>query len=86
MTAQEVFNPARCPLCGLANDCLMCSPVAYKGPCWCMHEDIPRELLARVPENLRNRACICRACVEAFRREKLLSIVHPVRAAHRGPV
>jgi len=69
MSAMEPVNPGQCPLCGGANDCRLSSAAAYKGPCWCTHEEFPAELLARVPENLRNRACICRACVQEFRRE-----------------
>jgi prepilin-type processing-associated H-X9-DG protein len=63
------FNdPAQCPLCGGANECQLCSPAAYKGRCWCADTEILDELLARVPEPLRNRACICRNCVEQFHR------------------
>jgi prepilin-type N-terminal cleavage/methylation domain-containing protein/prepilin-type processing-associated H-X9-DG protein len=62
-------NPAECPLCGAANECQLCSPAAHKGQCWCARVEIPGELLARVPENLRNRACICRRCVEKFHAE-----------------
>lgn len=69
MTPSDFINPAECPLCGGPNECLLCSPAAHKGQCWCMHEEIPAELLARVPEPLRNRACICRECVEKFRME-----------------
>jgi prepilin-type N-terminal cleavage/methylation domain-containing protein/prepilin-type processing-associated H-X9-DG protein len=79
----KCFNPAECPLCGGVNACQLCSPVLYKGQCWCAHEDMPAELLARVPENLRNRACICRACVERFRLEKTL-LARGARAAHRA--
>ena len=61
-------NPGLCPLCGGPNDCLLCSTAAVKGPCWCASVEIPSALLARVPEPLRNRACLCRACVEAFNR------------------
>jgi prepilin-type N-terminal cleavage/methylation domain-containing protein/prepilin-type processing-associated H-X9-DG protein len=64
-------NPNQCPLCGGANECQLCSPAAYKGQCWCARVEIPGELLARVPENFRNRACICLNCVEKFRRERL---------------
>ena len=60
----------QCPLCGGANECQLCSPAAYKGSCWCARVEIPGELLARVPENFRNRACICRKCVEKFQRER----------------
>jgi prepilin-type processing-associated H-X9-DG protein/prepilin-type N-terminal cleavage/methylation domain-containing protein len=67
--SQKFFNPAACPLCGAANECQLCSPHAFKGRCWCADVEIADELLARVPENLRNRACICQKCVENFRRE-----------------
>ncbi len=42
----------------------MSSPAACQGPCWCFCVEIPPALLARVPEELRNCACICRRCVE----------------------
>jgi prepilin-type N-terminal cleavage/methylation domain-containing protein/prepilin-type processing-associated H-X9-DG protein len=85
MSAPNFFNPAQCPLCGGANDCQLASPVAYKGQCWCAHEEFSAELLARVPENFRNRACICRACVEKFRHEKSFSMPRPPHAARRAP-
>ena len=62
-------HPELCPLCGGANDCRMCSTTAAKGTCWCAAVEIPDALLARVPEHLRNRACLCRKCVEKFQRE-----------------
>jgi prepilin-type processing-associated H-X9-DG protein/prepilin-type N-terminal cleavage/methylation domain-containing protein len=72
----KTFNPSDCPLCGGANECRLCSPAPYKGRCWCAQEDISNELIARVPENLRNRACICKNCIEKFRREKM-AIIFP---------
>jgi prepilin-type N-terminal cleavage/methylation domain-containing protein/prepilin-type processing-associated H-X9-DG protein len=63
---QDFPNPDRCPLCGEANGCQLCSPAAYKGRCWCADVEMPATLLARVPEHWRNRACICRNCVEKF--------------------
>jgi Cysteine-rich CWC len=62
-------SPERCPLCGEPNACQLCTPATYKGPCWCAQFEMPAELLAREPENLRNRACICRGCVERFAQE-----------------
>jgi prepilin-type N-terminal cleavage/methylation domain-containing protein/prepilin-type processing-associated H-X9-DG protein len=85
MSTQEFFNPARCPLCGEPNECLLCATYPQKGPCWCMAEEVPAELLARVPERLRNRACICRSCVEKFRREKSLSQPRGPQATRRAP-
>lgn len=63
------FSPTRCPLCGGPNDCQLCTPGLHKGPCWCVTVDMPAALLARVPEEFHNRACICQSCVENFQRE-----------------
>ncbi len=84
MSQPAFFDPSRCPLCGGANECQLSSPVAYKGQCWCASVEMPAELLARVPENLRNRACICRPCVEKFQRERELSAPARPRAARRA--
>jgi prepilin-type N-terminal cleavage/methylation domain-containing protein/prepilin-type processing-associated H-X9-DG protein len=70
MNLQDFHNPNQCPLCGGANECQLCSPAAYKGSCWCARAEMPGALLARVPGHLRNRACICRNCVEKFQRER----------------
>jgi len=59
----------RCPLCGQANECQLCSEEPFSGPCWCANAPISGELLARVPAHLRDRACVCQKCVEAFWRE-----------------
>jgi prepilin-type processing-associated H-X9-DG protein/prepilin-type N-terminal cleavage/methylation domain-containing protein len=78
----QFFDPGRCPLCGGPNGCQLCSPAAYKGPCWCAQVEIPGALLARVPENFRNRACICQKCVAAFHYEfGEAARPHPVRRA-----
>jgi len=65
----SLLNPAACPLCGNDNGCQLCSPATYQGPCWCARVEMPAALLARVPENLRDRACICRQCAESYQRE-----------------
>jgi prepilin-type N-terminal cleavage/methylation domain-containing protein len=77
-------DPALCPLCGAPNDCQLCATAAYKGPCWCVSAEFPAALLARVPEEFRNRACICRTCVANFQLERALSLPsapHPTRRA-----
>src|SRR5260221_12348546 len=63
-------DPGRCPLCGNSNGCQLCDVGSDKGPCWCTKTSIPDGLLAMVPIELRNRACICQACVTAFWREQ----------------
>ena len=85
MNQPQFFDPAKCPLCGGLNRCLLASSVAYKGPCWCAQEEIPEELLARVPETLRNRACVCRGCVEKYRNEKAFARLRPRQATRRAP-
>ena len=64
-------DPGRCPLCDEANECQLCSPACGKGPCWCLSVEMPGELLARVPADFRNRACVCRRCVQSFHHERL---------------
>jgi hypothetical protein len=54
-----------CPLCGEPNDCQLATTDSYKGPCWCVRETFPPDLLARVPEAARRVACVCRRCVVA---------------------
>jgi len=81
----SVSDPAVCPLCGGPNECRLCSPVAAKGQCWCVQVDFPAELLARVPEDLRNRACVCRSCVEKFQLEKKFDTARSGGTARRAP-
>ena len=65
------FTPERCPLCGGPNECQSATQSDYKGPCWCMRENFPPELLVRVPEEARRCACICQRCLaEAQRAEQ----------------
>jgi prepilin-type processing-associated H-X9-DG protein len=70
MNPLDFHNPNSCPLCGGANECQLCSPATYKGPCWCARVEMPEMLLARVPEHFRIRACICQNCMEKFQRER----------------
>jgi|GEM_PF-1679250 len=51
----------RCPLCGQQNNC-QADTDPYN--CWCLSVQVPKELLDLVPENLRDKACICRHCIE----------------------
>jgi hypothetical protein len=68
--AAITFDAGHCPLCGQPNDCQLCTTAAYKGPCWCARVKIPEELLAQVPLELKNQACICPGCVMKFHRNK----------------
>jgi hypothetical protein len=35
-------------------------------PCWCVDITIPQGLLALVPDNAKDKHCICMACIQAF--------------------
>lgn len=61
------IDPARCPLCGDANDCARVEDPNAK-ECWCATQRIAPELLARVPAPAVGCTCICRRCVEAAQR------------------
>ena len=67
---QTICQPEHCPLCGQPNDCQLCTNAPHKGPCWCVTAKIPDELIARVPPELQNKACICHTCVTAFHRDR----------------
>ena len=63
--ASSVVTPlaAICPLCGQPNACAPVQGGNSDRPCWCVDTTFSAELLARVPENLRQVACICQTCV-----------------------
>lgn len=69
MNHAQCDNPNLCPLCGGPNDCPPCA--VNKNSCWCARVEMPAALLARVPDTLRNRACICRDCVASFNRDSV---------------
>lgn len=59
------LNPARCPLCGHANQCAMELARATgttPAPCWCTEVKFAPELLDRIPDEAQRRACVCQAC------------------------
>ncbi|MCB9616400.1 MAG: cysteine-rich CWC family protein [Sandaracinus sp.] len=51
----------RCALCGAQNECGVAAGASH---CWCFDVVIPASLLARIPEELRDRACVCPSCIE----------------------
>ncbi len=54
-----------CPLCGQPNQCLMAQGSPSADRCWCSDAHIARDVLERIPEDLRGRSCVCRKCAEA---------------------
>ena len=87
----------RCPLCGGDNSCTVIAGGASGESdtceeCWCQSLSFTAALLERVPEALRNEACICRRCSTAANRgaaEGVTFTVDPggrpaVRLDHEG--
>ena len=56
------LSEEHCPLCGGPNDCAVARTGKLETRCWCSDVSFSAELLERVPEAQRNRACICPRC------------------------
>ena len=57
-------NPGICPLCGGPNTCQLAGVEVNESVCWCCQVEPDEKALERVPPELRNRACLCRNCLE----------------------
>lgn len=57
-----------CPICHKTNHCGEASGSGDK--CWCATEIFPQEIFELVPEELRNKVCICKECLERFKQGK----------------
>jgi len=61
-------DPNLCPLCGQSNQCageVERATGVKQPPCWCNQVKFEAELLLRIPEHARRKACICAACAQA---------------------
>lgn len=64
----KTLNPNLCPLCGKLNRCAMeveRATGAKQPPCWCTQVNFEADLLAKIPAEQRNLACVCAACAQA---------------------
>ncbi len=65
LVAATELDPGLCPLCQNTNRCAIEVEKAsgeMQPPCWCTPLTFDAELLARVPPQSRNLACICQRC------------------------
>ncbi|WP_113955566.1 cysteine-rich CWC family protein [Arenicella xantha] len=60
-----------CPLCGNENYCGNLVSGSDGGGCWCTSSDIafPDSLLNQVPNDAKNKACICKSCALKHKRK-----------------
>ncbi|MCW8932417.1 MAG: cysteine-rich CWC family protein [Gammaproteobacteria bacterium] len=52
-----------CPFCQSKNQCM----AHVEKNCWCDTANVPKELLAIVPEETQNKVCICLSCIQLFK-------------------
>ena len=58
----------KCPLCGYVNQCAMeieRETGLKQAPCWCTGVKFDADMLARMPAEKRNLACICEKCAQS---------------------
>lgn len=56
-----------CSLCGEENYCM--AGATEQGSCWCVQEKFPKGIFDLVPEESRNKQCICQKCVTKYKDE-----------------
>ena len=62
----KVIAPSKFPICGEPNQCaqeIAKATGTSLEACWCVTATFSAELLDRVPEEAKNKACICEKCV-----------------------
>ncbi len=60
-----MINFKVCPFCKQSNKCQANSLL-----CWCKDVKISLELIELVPKKYKMKACICKNCVELFKKDK----------------
>lgn len=57
-----------CPICGKDNECAIANG---KNPnkCWCMNFNIKPEVLNIIKTKYKDKACICKNCLEEISKE-----------------
>ncbi|WP_304995858.1 cysteine-rich CWC family protein [Salinispirillum sp. LH 10-3-1] len=58
----EPLPNLHCPVCGEPNACAPAASGSFDTPCWCTEVVIDPDALAKIPEHLRQQACLCKRC------------------------
>ena len=62
---RPMTTPTLCPACGARNDCTLADPRTADQACWCYSVTIDPAVLEALPDELRNKACLCPRCAQA---------------------
>lgn len=65
----EIINPQLCPICQQDNRCGNLLSCGSDKSCWCSSSEIQfsEKLLNQIPNEVKNKACICKACALAHK-------------------
>ncbi|NLU97198.1 hypothetical protein B6N13_03685 [Marinomonas sp. UCMA 3892] len=55
-----------CPFCLSDNAC----GVANIEPCWCFNIIVPREMLALLSSEQKDKMCVCRQCIDWYEKDR----------------
>ena len=61
---RPMTTPTLCPACGARNDCALADPRTVDQACWCYSVTIDPAVLEALPDDLRNKACLCPRCAQ----------------------
>lgn len=59
-----LLDEKSCPLCGGANHC---REKGEQNACWCTTEEFPKGILESVPDESKNKQCICQKCLDTYK-------------------
>lgn len=58
------FIAKNCPFCKKDNNC----EIKLLNKCWCMNIEVPQQLKDLVLEDVKMKSCICKNCIESFKK------------------
>lgn len=61
----EKIDDTTCPFCSTKNKCM----AHVDASCWCNHVSVPKELSALIPDDAKEKACICTTCIHLFKND-----------------
>jgi hypothetical protein len=75
------LDAQRCPLCGEVNHCAV---ALGRGECWCFNVEISDEVIARIPPEAQQRACVCASCASGRTPTKTITRLREILRTRNG--